>query len=191
MSKIRYYKMDHDTWGHRYFKVEDEKDVLHVVLRGRNRNQTGFNAGLYFIKNTSFTSNYGHKVWMEILSPCTKEEFQVALDAIIHKFKLNQMKRVVIKSAKNAVGNIEIEIEKNVPLPNKYKKAVRNKKLSKYPFKKMKKGDSFADTGENLKKLQRTLSGAACYFKKTCKPKWEFTTAIDADKNQVRVWRIK
>ena len=69
-----------------------------------------------------------------------------------------------------------IKIEKNVSLPQ-----IKNK----YPWDKMKVGDSFAVDKAAINNLH---SNANYYLKKT-KLKWKFTMRKNGD--GVRVWRIK
>lgn len=75
-------------------------------------------------------------------------------------------------------------IEKNVPLPSKIRGSV-------YPFKKMKKGDSFLielDSNGNLYKQKQKIYLAIWRFCQTNTDK-KFTTA--SVEQGVRIWRIQ
>ncbi len=68
-----------------------------------------------------------------------------------------------------------IKIQNNVPLP---------RSMGDYPFKKMKKGDSFA---VEIVKKQSVRTCIQNFQKKH--PRMKFVTHTDGDK--IRVWRIK
>jgi len=83
---------------------------------------------------------------------------------------------------------MEIEIEKNIPIPEK----PLRKRRGKYPFIKMEIGDSFAVkiTNEwNGKNIKNSLYSSYKNFKRRFKMNWNF--AIRILENEVRIWRIK
>ena len=80
-----------------------------------------------------------------------------------------------------------IQIEKNVPPPS------LSEEYSKYPFKQMEVGDSFAlgFGGINLQNSVRSkLSSAAANYQRKHTQK-KFTVRIDREKGEVRVWRTE
>jgi hypothetical protein len=83
-------------------------------------------------------------------------------------------------------NNGTITIDKNVPIPERV--WGKNGRVSKYPFRDMKLGDSFF--------IPRTTSARftpnICQFKKL-NPKFNFTvrTVVEKKVPGVRVWRIK
>lgn len=92
-----------------------------------------------------------------------------------------------MKEVKNPVGrprktvtSQEIVIEKNVPFRSKYS----NLPCNKYPFKKMKVGDSFYFEGVH----RTTVYHYAKVFAKTNNLKWRFATR--QEKTGHRIWRI-
>ena len=78
-----------------------------------------------------------------------------------------------------------IQIEKSIPLPETKTKPM------KYPFGKMKVGDSFfVESGNNKQEAARkTVYQSSRNFCRLKKLKWGFRTAVTDD--GVRVWRIK
>lgn len=72
-----------------------------------------------------------------------------------------------------------IRIERGIDLPN------RKRGKSKYPYEKMRVGDSFEVTG---KKKSTVLWGATQWAKNNNK-KWKFT--IRTEETGIRIWRIK
>lgn len=82
---------------------------------------------------------------------------------------------------------MEIQIEKNVPIP----KAGAGRK-PKYPFEKMEVGDSFFAKVNGHKSaftLQNSLLGVGRKFLKENKKGWVLQSAVEGD--GVRIWRTK
>lgn len=96
---------------------------------------------------------------------------------------------------------LKIKIEKNIPIKKQTK--ISKRLLGwKYPFDKMKVGNSFfipikpisknpKDNYRLIDKLQETICGSAMYYKKHVNPKFQYTTQMQASPPGVRVWRIK
>ncbi len=78
---------------------------------------------------------------------------------------------------------MEIEIEKNVPIP------VHG--LKKYPFDKLEVGHSFLVKTKDFQKTQKSLSSAAKHFALRRSLNWKFTVRICEFSQGVRIWRIK
>jgi len=171
-KSTEYFKMDHPTWGKKYFRVNGTDDVLQIIERTMRSSKEQVS----FIEHLSFVNNNFLRRSVNVITEATKEEFYVALDAMIFKFKLNQITMSTIK------------IEKGIPLPQK----ATAKKGSKYPFADMKKSDSFALQGKDKKevnKLRGRLDAASRSFLKSQKKKWKFTSHVDS--THVRIWRTK
>lgn len=173
IRRTGYYKIDHPAYGTKYFMVNDKNDVLQILLnRGSNDNRAGIN----LIKYYSFINDYSQEVRYGYMILVTEEEFYVALDAMICKLKLNHMSSV--------------KIESGIEFPGKIVKKGNNG--SKYPFKDMKKTDSFKVPGKGKKELNRIrtcLDAAWRAFVKKYKPKWYFKMYTYED--GIRIWRIK
>lgn len=81
------------------------------------------------------------------------------------------------------------KIEKNIEYPE----YGRGDRRSKYPWAKMKPGDSILFTpqkSENPYRLFRTLANSSKYFGEGQFPNWKFRTRRQPD-NSIRIWRIE
>ena len=81
-----------------------------------------------------------------------------------------------------------IKIDKNIPIPP----SGHGKWNSKYPFVEMEVGDSFTIACDSIKKL-RTMQASLikCASQRADSSMKKFTTRIDKEKMEVRIWRIK
>lgn len=81
---------------------------------------------------------------------------------------------------------MQFRIEKGIKIPERDR--TKSGAFSKYPFEKMKKGNSFFIKNCNLRQ-RNNLASSAKSFVTTHKLKWKFITR--KVKKGIRIWRIK